>query len=47
MKRGFTLELVNGEYIIAENGRVFKKLGKISAEDAWVAFEMFKQGMNF
>ena len=46
MKRGFTLELVNGEYIIAQNGHIYKKLGKISQEQAWIAFETFKQYMD-
>lgn len=47
MKKGFTLELVNGEYVIVENGRVYKRLGKITQEQAWIAFETFKQYMDF
>lgn len=46
MKQGFTLEIVNGEYMICENGRIFKRLGKISAERAWDEFENFKLWMD-
>ena len=47
MKKGFDLERVNGEYIITENGRLFKRLGKISREEAEMAYESFKQYLDF
>ena len=46
MKRGFSLELVNGEYVILENGRVFRHLGKISREQAEFEYDQIRMWMK-
>ena len=46
MKRGFTLEIINGEYCICENGRIYRRLGKISREQAEFEFDQLRMWLD-
>lgn len=47
MKKVFTLEIVNGQYVIVDEvRRVHKKLGNITQAEAWLEFENFKRNYS-